>query len=99
MSVGAADPISEMFPDVMRSNIFSAVYKPVARRAFKLWGEWNLNGNGGWLCGGKGGCDYLALGFPNFIFDFDWRQEAVLETDHAQQNIRDTTMRLKQITL
>lgn len=46
MSVGAADPISEMFPDVMRSNIFSAVYKPVARRAFKLWGEWNLNGNG-----------------------------------------------------
>jgi hypothetical protein len=43
MLVGTTDPISETFPDVMHSNICNAVYNPVARRAFKLWGEWNLN--------------------------------------------------------
>lgn len=57
MLVGVTDPISEMFPDVMRWNIFSAVYKLVARRAFKLWGEWNLNENEGWFSGDRGGCD------------------------------------------
>jgi hypothetical protein len=47
MSVGVADPISEMFPDVMRSNICNAVYDRAARTSFELWGEWNLNGDEG----------------------------------------------------
>jgi hypothetical protein len=49
MSVGFADPISEMFPDVMRSNICNAVYDRAARSSFELWGEWNLNGDDGRL--------------------------------------------------
>ena len=77
MSVGAADPISEMFPDVMRSNIFSAVYKPVARRAFKLWGEWNLNESERECLAVKDD-RYLEHNLETLVFDLDLTQEAIL---------------------
>ncbi len=76
MLVGVTDPISEMFPDVMRSNICGAVYDQVVRRAFKLWGEWNLNGDEGECLAVKEGA-YLAHKLETLVLDLDLTQEAI----------------------
>lgn len=76
MLVGVTDPISETFPGVMRSNICSAVYDQVVRRAFKLWGEWNLNESERECLAVKED-DYLEHNLEMLVFDLDLTQEAV----------------------
>lgn len=76
MLVGVTDPISETFPGVMRSNICSAVYDQVVRRAFKLWGEWNLNESERECLAVKED-GYLEHNLEMLAFDLDLTQEAV----------------------
>jgi hypothetical protein len=83
MLVGVTDPISETFPCVMRSNICSAVYGRVVRRAFKLWGEWNLN-EGERECLAAKEDRYLAHNLETLVFDLDSHRKRFSENDHAQ---------------
>ena len=76
MLVGVTDPISEMFPGVMRSNICSAVYGRVVRRAFKLWGEWNLNEDERECLAVKEDA-YLAHNLETLVLDIDRTREAI----------------------
>lgn len=76
MLVGVTDPISEMFQDVMRSNVCGAVYDRVVRRAFKLWGEWNLN-EGERECLAVKEDGYLAQNLETLVFDLHLTREAV----------------------
>ena len=78
MLVGVTDPISETFPGVMRSNICSAVYSRVVRRAFELWGEWNLNESER-ECLALKEVRYLEHNLETLVFDLDLTQEAILQ--------------------